>query len=156
MEHNGTYGAYPKKIAKTAGLSLEEATKLWETYWKRNWSINKIAEDCVVKSFNGSKWLWNPVANMWYSLRHEKDRFSTLNQGTGSFCFDMWVGFILQERPQLTAQFHDEVVLEIKPEEKEEVFDLLKRSIDKVNKVLEMKRTLDVDVQYGSNYGAIH
>ena len=52
---------------------------------------------------------------MWYSLRFDKDRFSTLNQGTGAYCFDTWVKYILSKRPQLTGQFHDEVILEIKP-----------------------------------------
>ena len=47
------------------------------------------------KSVNGSLWLFNPVSKLWYSLRAEKDIFSTLNQGTGTFCFDMWLGFIL-------------------------------------------------------------
>lgn len=93
---------------------------------------------------------------MWYSLRHEKDRFSTLNQGTGAFCFDMWVGFIIKERPQLTAQFHDEVVLEIKPEEKDYVSDLLNRSIIKVNNFLKLRRELDVGIDFGNNYGEIH
>jgi len=151
-----TYGAYPKKIAVSANIPLDEATILWNIYWQRNWAIEEIAKSCTVREFDGQKWLWNPVAEMWYSLRYEKDRFSTLNQGTGSFCFDMWVAFIIKERPQLTGQFHDEVILEIKPEEKDEVTSILKRSINKVNDFLELRRKLDVDVQFGENYGQIH
>jgi hypothetical protein len=34
-------------------------------------------------------WLYNPVSKFWYSAIY-KDIFSTLNQGTGVYCFDTW------------------------------------------------------------------
>jgi DNA polymerase I-like protein with 3'-5' exonuclease and polymerase domains len=93
---------------------------------------------------------------MWYSLRHEKDRFSTLNQGTGSYCFDVWLGFVLKERPQLTGQFHDEGIWEINPEEKEKMEELLKNSINEANQYLNLNIDLDIGIQFGNNYGEIH
>lgn len=54
-----------------------------------------------------SLWLWNPVAEMWYSLRYPKDIFSTLNQGTGVYVFDKWIKKFREKRTQLTGQMHD-------------------------------------------------
>ena len=107
-----TYGCGVTTLSRQLGIEKKEAEKIHKAYWKRNWSLKKIASESTVKNVNGNLWLLNPVSKLWYSLRAEKDIFSTLNQGTGTFCFDMWLGFIIQKRPQLTAQFHDEVILE--------------------------------------------
>lgn len=76
-----TYGAGAAKIAKTAGISLELAKKLHKAYWDRNWSIKKVASLTEVRTINDQMWQLNPLNGLWYSLRYEKDRFSTLNQG---------------------------------------------------------------------------
>lgn len=93
---------------------------------------------------------------MWYYLKAEKDRFSTLNQGTGTFCFDLWVKFILEARPQLTADFHDEVVLEVRKGNRDKATKLLKDCVGKVNDRLKLNRELDVDVSFGPTYADIH
>lgn len=164
------YGAGPPKIAKTTGISAKEAKALWEAYWKRNWSVKAVANACKTKTVtvplvNGkppaycsqeSTWLFNPVSGFWYSLRNEKDKFSTLNQGTGVYCFDTWVAFVRAKRPQLTAQFHDEIVLCIKKGYREECTKLLKDAVKEANEFLQLNRELDVGVDYGQNYGEIH
>ena len=108
--YSATYGAGGDTIARTAGVTPKVGKLLHKAYWDRNWSLKAIAEECVVKQWNGVKWLWNPVANMWYYLKKDKDRFSTLNQGTGTYCFDMWVKEIMIKRPQLTGDFHKIIV----------------------------------------------
>ena len=54
-----------------------------------------------------SLWLWNPVSELWYSLRYPKDIFSTLNQSTGVWCFESWIKKFREKRTQLTGQMHD-------------------------------------------------
>lgn len=154
--YSSTYGAYPPKIARTANMPLEEAKQLWNTYWERNWAIKKVAENCSIKTVEGQKWLFNPVSGLYYSLRHEKDRFSTLNQGTGSYCFDIYLGFVLQKRLQLTGQFHDEFIIMVKKGYREEVTKLLREAIQETNDLLKLNRELDVGIQFGDNYGQIH
>lgn len=156
--YSATYGAYPPKIAKTADISIEQAEQLWKTYWERNWSITEIAESCAVEEYgeHGEKWLYNPVSGFWYSLRHEKDRFSTLNQGTGAFCFDMWVGYVIKQRPQITAQFHDEGVWMIKKGHREQMTTVLQQAIKETNEALHLNKQLDIDIKFGDNYGDIH
>lgn len=108
------YGAGGPKIAQAAGVSEAEGKKLHEGYWKLNWSVLEIAkEQKTIKTSRNETWLVNPVNGFCYNLRSEKDRFSTLAQGTGSFFFDMWVDNILEKqaelfkgRKTLTGSFH--------------------------------------------------
>lgn len=150
------YGAMPPRLALTAHISLAKAKQVWEIYWKKNWAIKKAAEDQLVKKIDGEMWLLNPVNGFYYSLKYDKDRFSTLVQGTASYVFDEWIREFRTIRPQLTAQFHDEVVLQIKQGHREQCTKLLRTSIDKLNNRLKLNRLLDIDVQFGQNYAEIH
>jgi hypothetical protein len=151
-----TYGVTPAGLVRNTGMPLKDAELLHTAYWRRNWSIKAIADNCRVRTVRGQKWLYNPVSGIWHSLRHEKDRFSTLNQGTGTYCFDKWVRFIRSKRPQLTATFHDEVVLCVKKGYREECTKLLKWAVQEVNKSLKLNRDLDVDVNFGDSYADVH
>ena len=150
------YGVMKKTLSRQIKSSQEEADKLIKAYWKRNWAVKVIAEEQTVKTVDGQMWLLNPVSGFWYSLRYEKDIFSTLNQGTGVYCFDMWMMEFRKKRTQLTAQFHDEIISCIKPEFKERYTKLLKDSIKIVNGKLKLNIPLDVDIQFGDNYAEIH
>jgi DNA polymerase I-like protein with 3'-5' exonuclease and polymerase domains len=144
------------KLARETGLSVSDAKKLIEAYWKRNWAVKQLSEDTITKKVNGELWLFNPVSRFWYSLRNEKDIFSTLNQGTGVYCFDTWIRVVRKKRSQLTAQFHDETILSIKKGSEEKCEQLLKDSIQEVNNLLKLNVNLDVDVQFGHTYAEIH
>lgn len=150
------YGVGAATLARDNGLTKKEAQTLIDNYWKRNWSVRKVSGDVTVKKVDGEMWLLNPVSNFWYSLRAEKDIFSTLNQGTGVYCFDTWVKHFRKVRSQLTGQFHDEVILEIKKGAQEKCERLLRHAIDKTNKELSLNVKLDIDVQFGNNYAEIH
>ncbi|NRA77288.1 MAG: hypothetical protein HRU18_03685 [Pseudoalteromonas sp.] len=152
------YGASGKTVARSSGgkMTNEEGNKLVEKYWERNWAVKAIADDCVTKPCLKQNWLWNPVSKFWYSLRYDKDRFSTLNQGTAVYCFDMWIQEFFKRRPQITGQMHDEVILCIKKGFREQCAKLLKDSIHSVNEQLNLNRSLDVDVQFGDTYADIH
>jgi len=150
------YGVGSFKLSKTLNITKEEAEFIIEAYWRRNWSVKKVAEAQRVKTINNQMWLLNPVSKLWYSLRYEKDIFSTLNQGTGTYAFDMWVKYIIEERPQLTGQFHDEVIIHLKKGNRDRCRDLLNRSIKKTNEKLKLNRNLDIDIQFGDSYAKIH
>lgn len=150
------YGAGVSRLALTCNISESEARKIHEAYWKMNWAIKAVAEDQIVKTVRGQMWLYNPISGFWYSLRFMKDRFSTLVQGTASFVFDLWVMKILEKREQLTAQFHDEVVLEVLKGFRKECTDLLQTAMDEVNSMLKLNVDLAVDIQFGDRYSEIH
>jgi len=150
------YGAGVSTLSRQLGISQKEAKVISEAYWSRNWSVKAIADSLTVKKVEGNLWQYNEVSKLWYLLRSDKDRFSTCCQGLGTYLFDMWVGFILKEREQLTANFHDEIILEVKEGNKDKCVKLLENSIQKVNNRLQLNRNLEVDIQFGLNYSEIH
>lgn len=156
VNYAGVYGAGAATMSRTAGCSIQKAEKLIEAYWKRNWSVKRVAEDQITKVCMGQKWLYNPVSRLWYSLRHEKDRFSTLNQGTGVYCFDTWVGHVKRGGPPVIAQMHDEVVCLVRVGIREKVERHLRRAMVLTNDELQLNRELDCSVDFGNNYGEIH
>lgn len=150
------YGAGPPRIAITAKIPTKTARIVHEAYWKLNWAIKAVAKEQKWKMVGDQMWLFNPVSQFWYSLRFEKDIFSTLIQGTASYVFDKWVMYIRAKRPQLTAQFHDEIVLTVLKREQKEVDSLVNSAIDKLNKSINLNRTLGIGVQWGKRYSDIH
>jgi hypothetical protein len=87
VNYSAIYGVGKTKLSRTAGMSIKEAGVLLEAYWQRNWGIKKFSEDALksVKTVGGQMWVKNPVSGFWYSLRYEKDAFSTIIQGTGVY-----------------------------------------------------------------------
>lgn len=158
VNYTAVYGAGDAAVARAAEVPLAEGAKLRESYWKRNWAVLKIAEDQTVKVCNGMKWLYNPVSELWYSLRYEKDRFSTLNQGTGVWCFDTWVKHLRIGGPPIIGQMHDEVIGLVSKDARVRVKAErhFKDAIRKTNDELKLNRELDCSVQFGSSYADIH
>jgi len=150
------YGAGVPRLALTVGCDRSTAESIHAAYWKRNWSIKQAASDQVVKVSDGQMWLYNPISKFYYSLRAEKDKFSTLVQGSAVYCFDMWVRELRKRGLHMAGQFHDEVVSPVKKDDKERVKAIVREAINSVNKKLKLNRELDVDTQFGENYASIH
>jgi DNA polymerase I-like protein with 3'-5' exonuclease and polymerase domains len=72
------------------------------------------------------------------------------------FCFDSWIREFRKERNQLTGQFHDEVVLEVKKGHREDAIKLLRDAIDRVNDKLQLNVKLDIDIKFGDCYADVH
>lgn len=151
-----TYGVREATLARQTKLKVPEAKELIDSYWKRNWAIMAVVRATKVKTVRGQKWLFNPVSGLYYWLKYDKDKFSTLNQGTGVYCFDSWVETYRKKRPQLTAQFHDETIQCLKLGFRSQCTDLLKGAIKEVNDKLQLNVILDVDVKFGAKYSDIH
>lgn len=156
VNYAATYGAGAAAIARSAGISEAEAAKLHSAYWKLNWSIPAAAELQVVKKVGDKEWLLNPVSGLWYSLRHRKDIWSTLNQGTGVYCFDTWIKHTKNGGPPMIAQFHDEGVWLIRKGRREKMTAFLKGCMKKTNEELKLNRDLDCSVDFGHTYADIH
>ena len=150
------YGAGGPTIARAAGVEERVGYKLHEAYWAKNWSVKAIAEDCTVKVCKGQKWLLNPISGLYYWLKADRDRFSTLCQGGGTYCFDMWLKKILEKRRQLNGNFHDEGIFELKKGNRKAMTKILKDSVQEVNKELGLNKALDCDVAFGGAYDEIH
>ncbi|MFA9239439.1 MAG: DNA polymerase [Candidatus Paceibacteria bacterium] len=152
-----TYGGFPKRIAITAGIPLRQAEIFFNTYWERNKAVNQTAQDCIVKTVRDQMWLFNPVSKLWYSLRYEKDKFSTLNQGTAVWVFDTWLGFVRQ-KTKIPFQYHDELMLNIKnsPESIQEISEILKIAMKQTNNKLKLNIEIDCSIEFGETYSTCH
>jgi DNA polymerase I-like protein with 3'-5' exonuclease and polymerase domains len=156
------YGAGVATIARTAKVNQAVAKKLHAAYHKMNWSIAKIASMMVVKKTDFGDWQINPINKMWYSLRSDKDRFSTLIQGTGSYILDLWLYHAERLAKQrglrwhLLGQMHDELIAEVPVGEESAYRNLVSDAIGKVNEQLKLNRELACDINFGNRYSDIH
>lgn len=164
----GVYGAGPAKIAKTLNCTIEFAKILHTTYWVRNIAVKKVAKSVTTKTVKvphykelgleneNQMWLYNPISHFWYSLRAEKDIFSTLNQGTGVFCFDSWVRQLRKNGIKIMLQYHDEVGFILKKGDEQKVLDIKDLAIKNVNKMLNLNVPLGASAEFGKDYSQIH
>lgn len=157
------YGAGVPTIARAAKCDQSTAARLHKAYWDLNWSVKEVAANTVVKTVGKQMWQQNPVNGFWYSLRTEKDRFSTLCQGTGAYVFDIWCNNIIEicnERwgrdPMLCGQFHDELILQVKKGTQEVWKEVLTLAMERTNKQLKLNRDCACDIQFGETYANIH
>lgn len=158
------YGAGGARVAQAANVPLAVGKVLVKAYKRLNWSIPKIANDQVRKTVSHGTYQLNPYNGIWYHLKFEKDSFSTLVQGTGSYVMDLWLKkqFDLiketdfKKKPNLLATFHDEQVTEFFQEDEELVKQVVQRAMDGVNAVFKLEIPFACDIQVGSKYSEIH
>lgn len=158
------YGAGAATIARAAKCDIRQGEKLHAAYWKLNWSIKEVAKHTKVQTVDGQMWQQNPINGFWYSLRSEKDRFSTLCQGTGAYVFDIWCNEVIaicNERygqdPKLSGQFHDELILQVRKGNRELWKNIVGvEAMARTNAILNLNRDVACDVQFGNNYAEIH
>ena len=156
VNYSATYGVGSSTLSRNTGMNKEEAKLLLEAFWSRNWSVDKVANTVRTKDLFGSMWLLNPVSKFWYSLRSDKDKFSTLNQGTGVFCFDSWVSLCRRYGIKTIGQFHDEIIALVPEGEEEQTKATMEQAIENLNNNLELNVPLGVDAQFGKTYADIH
>ena len=156
VNYSATYGVGAAKLSRETGMKQKEAKVLLEAFWSRNWAIEKVASTLRVRELFSGMWLKNPVSGFWYSLRSDKDRFSTLNQGTGVFCFDTWVGLCRAKGIKSIGQFHDEVIALVKKGEEGAVEKIMHDAAIKLNEMVQLNVPLGTDVQFGKTYADIH
>ncbi len=151
-----TYGAGAKKIAITAEIPLKEGEILHATYWKRNWAITEVANSCKIKRVKGMMWLFNPISNFWYSLRAEKDKFSTLNQSSSCYSFDIWMTFMRIAELKIPFQYHDEALMNVKIGEEKQTSEIINKAMQLVNDKLKLNIELGCSIQIGKTYADTH
>jgi len=154
-----TYGAGPPKIAETAKQSLEVSKKLHEIYWKRNWAVIETAKSVRIKEVNKQEWLYNPVSGFWYYLKDEKDRFSTLNQGTGVYVFDSWLRIIkgkIKDKANIILQYHDECAGICLKVLQPQIESLIAESTEQMNKEVSLNVYINNSIDWGNNYAEVH
>lgn len=156
VNYSATYGVGAATLSRGTGMSKGDAQKLLDAFWKRNWSLEKVANNLRTRELFGSMWLQNPVSGFWYSLRSEKDRFSTLNQGTGVYCFDTWVALCRKNGIKTIGQFHDEIIALVQKGQEKSVEAIMHDAAKMLNDKVKLNVPLGVDAQFGETYADIH
>tara|TARA_R100001377_G_scaffold85310_1_gene71495 strand:+ start:29927 stop:31846 length:1920 start_codon:yes stop_codon:yes gene_type:complete len=160
VNFSATYGAGAAKIAKTLQKPLSQGKKLHTTYWERNKGVKQTADACLVKTFEGQKWLYNPLSGFWMFLKEDKDKFSTLNQSSGVYFFDTWLRHVrggLSERGiKVAMQYHDELMFVCKKTDKSFATKVVRDSIVAANAECNLNVELGCSIDWGSNYADCH
>jgi hypothetical protein len=152
--YSAVYGVGVPTLARQMGITQRKAKGLLNAYWEKNHSVRKIADQQFVKKVGGYSWLKNPVSGFYYELRYDKDRFSTLNQGTGVYIFDSWLMRAKRLGYMGQAQFHDETAASV--QDSSQTRDILFQAVDKLNQDLKLNVTIAIDMQVGQNYSETH
>jgi hypothetical protein len=156
VNYSATYGIGAAALARGTGMTKKASQTLLDAFWSRNWAIEKVASGAKTKEVLEGMWLKNPVSGFWHSLRSEKDRFSTLNQSTGVFCFDTWVQLCREKGIKCVGQFHDEVIALVKKGDEGHVESIMHDAAMKLNQKVKLNVPLGTDVQFGNTYADIH
>ena len=156
VNYSATYGIGAAALARGTGMTKKASQTLLDAFWSRNWAIEKVASGATTKEVLEGMWLKNPVSGFWHSLRSDKDRFSTLNQSTGVFCFDTWVALCRKNGIKCIGQFHDEVIALVKKGEEGTVEKIMHDAAIKLNEKVNLNVPLGTDVQFGNTYADIH
>ena len=155
--YSSTYKVGVAKLARETGMTQREAQQFLDAFWKLNWAILKLEKDQYVKTLrDGSKWLKNPVSGFYHSLRSERDVFSTLNQSTGDYIFNLWVVNMRRMGVKISLNYHDEVLFSVPKGQEKQTEELLKEAMRKVNETLKLNVTIGADAEFGPDYASVH
>lgn len=155
--YSSLYGVGAAKLAREAGMTVAEAKALIEAFWDMNWAIKQVSKEAYIKTLkDGSLWVKNPVSGFYYSLRYEKDIWSTLNQGTGVFTVDSWIMRMRKKGVVVSMQYHDEVLVYSKKGQEEHVKQCLADAMKEVNDTLKLNVEITNDTQFGQSYRDVH
>ena len=156
VNYMSLYKAGPRSLAKATGKTLKEAEYMHKVYWIKNHAVELRANAAPVKSHLKNQWIYNDICNIWFELRSDKDRFSSLNQGLGSVLFFNWVREFRSRGVKCTASFHDEVQIRAKKEDVENIKIILRDSMDAVSEKFKLKVKLSISIDTGNSYGDTH
>lgn len=154
------YGAGASTVGKSAGIKLKEAKKVKDAYWALNHSIVKCADnlDVIIVKESKEMWVKNLINGYYYSLRTEKDKFSTLCQGSASYILDMFI-FLMRKRGwKINHQYHDEILFNIvdTPENRKKVDDDIQYCMKVINTNYNFEIDQSAAPEFGESYASVH
>jgi hypothetical protein len=156
VNYSALYGIGSSKLGKELKISQSKAQNMIDAYWVKNACVKVFADSCERKTVNGQMWIKNPLNNYFYSLRSDRDAFSTLNQGCGDYIFTLWQHNLMDAGVVLYGGFHDEIITCCKEEDCDRVIELLKSSMELVNIQLGLRVPVGIDYKIGENYSSVH
>jgi len=155
--YSALYNVGVASLSRNGGMPMKEAEAFLKAFWDMNWSIKQVAKDAYVRTLkDGSMWVKNPVSGFFYSLRNDRDTWSTLNQGTGVYLFDYWLMQCRKKGVLLSLTYHDELLTYTKIGNEHRQKQLLEEAMKEVNDTLKLNVEITSDIQFGESYSAVH
>jgi hypothetical protein len=151
-----TYSASPKKIAETADIPLKDAEKLHKAYWDTNISIKQYTDSLKVKTVDGRNWIYNPFTKLWLLLTADHIKFSACNQNFGACVFDLFLWYLVKAGVKPIMTIHDELSFYVPVGYEDWAKDVIKSSMDKVNKAFNQPIQFESEPEFADSYGHVH
>lgn len=143
-------------LGRTLEISKKEAQKLIDSYWEIHFAVRKATESFKTINVNGETWVYNPISRFFYYCRNEKDTFSTVNQSSAVYCFNMWVWNCTNMGIFPVTQSHDDQAFVVNEEDADKTVNIIKEAMVRVNKQLKLNVPLDCETQIGNNIAETH
>lgn len=156
VNYSALYGISSGKLSKELKITQASAQKILDAYWEKNYAVRVRSESAPIKEHLDTRWIYNDIVGVWFELRSDKDKFSSLNQGMGSIIFYNWVREIRRNGVKITLNMHDEIQLSVREEDIEDYKIILQNSIDVVNNKFNLAVPIKIDISIGKNYGETH
>jgi DNA polymerase I-like protein with 3'-5' exonuclease and polymerase domains len=158
-----TYGCQPAKLATTVGCSLAKAKRMHRQFWGGNTALSGF-KDAITKYWKGkgeSKYIKGiDGRKIW--IRSEHSITNAYFQSTGSITVKVAALFLdkwLRQRDMDSQQlicYHDELEVEVPPEEKEIVAELSAKAFVKSGEYLKLRVPVTGTPKFGNNWKEVH
>jgi DNA polymerase family A len=157
VNYSALYKVGATKLAKQLKIKKSDAQKLLDGFWAKNYAVIEVENAAPTKHLFGTTWIYNHIVDVWFELRNEKDKFSSLNQGFGSVIFFSWLRECVKLGvTSLALNMHDEGQFLAPPNEIEMIKNKKQLAIDIVNKKYNLKVPIKIETKVGNNYAETH
>lgn len=170
------YNAMPPTLARTIGVSLEDAKRFHEIYWDINWAWREVNTRLEKQwESRNKKGVLCPVSGAFLYITSKNILGSWTVQHTGSFAMDLagcimdeWLGGITRDEKGLPCYYykgkkavrilymHDEYLWECDPEIADDILSMGIESITEAGRRLELKVELSADGSVGNTWADVH
>jgi hypothetical protein len=160
-----TYGARPKKLAQTLGVTEKQAQRWYDDFWNVNHGL-KALMDYLVKFWKstGKRYIIG-IDRRPLFVRHEHAILNTLLQGSGAILMKyayLIANNIITKNEIVTRwswpliRYHDEEQWETNPEYAEDIGQLGVLSIELAGKALDLRVPITGEYKVGANWAECH
>lgn len=157
VNFSAIYSIGVKGLARNMKKPEKEAKVILDAYWKKNKGVKQFVATLETKTVRGQMWLKQPISGFWYSLRFDKDKFSTANQSSAVYVFDTWVKYVRQQGIKISYQSHDEHLDIIHNNiSQEEAKQKILEAIRLTNEELKLNVEIQCSIDFGVNYKECH
>jgi hypothetical protein len=154
--YSSLYGVTPPTLSRNLNIPEKEAKKLIQAYWKIHYAVKEVTKTFDIKKVDDELWILNPISRFRHNLRHEKDAFSTTNQSSAVYCFNMWLYNITKQGYWPIMQCHDDLAIRCDEKDADKVKRVINKAMEQLNKQLKLNVPLACEVQVGDRLSETH